>query len=85
MKKILLLVVPLLFLTGCGAEPINKTKTKNFTYYIQDSDLFDIYVDKESCVEYLRYAYGYKGGITPRLNADGTVKLNKICLESKYN
>ena len=85
MKKILLLVVPVLFLTGCGSEPINKTETKNSTYYIQDSDFFDIFVDKESCVEYLRYAGGYRGGITPRLNADGTVKLNKICLESKYN
>lgn len=83
MKKMLLLIIPTLFLTGCGAEPISKTETKNLTYYIQDSMNFDFYIDKETCIEYIIFSGGYKGGITPRLNTDGTLKLNEICLKYK--
>ncbi len=83
MKKILLLIIFILLLTGCGAEPISKTETKILTYYIQDSMNFDFYVDKESCIEYIIFSGRYKGGITPRLNTDGTLKLNEICLKNK--
>lgn len=83
MKKMLSLIILTLFLTGCGAEPISKTETKNSTYYIQDSMNFDFYIDKETCVEYIIFSGGYKGGITPRLNTDGTLKLNETCLEEK--
>lgn len=83
MKKIILLLTLGLLLTGCGAEPISKTETKNSTYYIQDSMNFDFYIDKETCIEYIIFSGGYKGGITPRLNTDGTLKLNEICLKYK--
>lgn len=83
MKKMLSLIILTLFLTGCGAEPISKTETKNSTYYIQDSMNFDFYIDKETCVEYIIFSGRYKGGITPRLNTDGTLKLNETCLEEK--
>ena len=82
MKKILLLIILILLLTGCGAEPISKTDSNN-TYYIQDSMNFDFYIDKETCIEYIIFSGGYKGGITPRLNTDGTLKLNEICLKYK--
>lgn len=83
MKKFLLLVIIIILLTGCGAESINKKHETNDTYYIQDSLNFDFYVDKETCVEYIIFNGGYRGGITPRLNADGTLKLNKICLKDE--
>lgn len=83
MKKFLLLVIIIILLTGCGAESINKKHETNDTYYIQDSLNFDFYVDKETCVEYIIFNGGYRGGITSRLNADGTLKLNKICLKDE--
>lgn len=81
MKKTLLLMIPILFLTGCGAEPVNKTNSNN-TYYIQGNPYFDFYVDKETCVEYI---YSYKGDdfFMPRLNTNGTLKLNETCLKDK--
>lgn len=83
MKKILLLIVPLL-LTGCGAEPISENKTTETSYYIQDSALLDIYVDKETCVEYIIFNVYYNGGsVTARLNANNTLKLNETCLKNK--
>ena len=83
MKKIILLLIPVLLLTGCGAKSINENEINNKSYYIQDSMSFDFYVDKESCVEYVVFQCTYKGGITPRLNADNTLKLNEICLKNK--
>lgn len=83
MKKILLLIVPVLFLTGCGAEPIEEKETKNYAYYMQDSRSFEFYVDKKTCVEYIEYDGGYSGNLIPRLNADGTLILNENCLENK--
>lgn len=85
MKKFLLLVIIIILLTGCGAESINKKHETNDTYYIQDSLNFYFYVDKETCVEYIIFNGGYHGGITPRLNADGTLKLNKICLKDEVD
>lgn len=79
MKKILLLIILTLLLTGCGAEPISKTDSNN-TYYIQDSSTYDFYINKETCVEYIYRSYGY---FIPRLNADGTLKLNETCLKNK--
>ena len=79
--RMMVLIFGVLFLTGCGAEPISKTETKNSTYYIQDSMNFDFYVDKETCIEYIIFSGSYKGGITPRLNADGTPLLNEKCLK----
>lgn len=83
MKKMLLLIITLLCLTGCGAKPISDDKTNETSYYIQDSRLFDIFVDKETCIEYILYDSGYKGGIIPRLNVNNTLKLNEICLKDE--
>lgn len=83
MKKILLLIIFILLLTGCGIEPISEDNNNETSYYIQDSIKFDFYVDKNTCVEYIIFSGGYKGGITSRLNTDGTLKLNEICLKNK--
>ena len=46
--------------------------------YIQDDNDYDILIDKETGVNYIAY-YGYDTyGLTPRLNADGTLYVNKI-------
>lgn len=82
MKKILLLIIPLL-LTGCGAEPISEDNTNETSYYIQDSGLFDIYVDKETCVEYIIFNGYHKGNAMARLKVDNTLKLNETCLKNK--
>lgn len=83
MKKILLVIVPIMLLTGCGAEPISKDNNNETSYYIQDSIKFSFYVDKNTCIEYIIYRNNYQGGITPRLNTDGTLKLNETCLKNK--
>ena len=83
MKKILLLIISILLLTGCGIEPISEDNNNETSYYIQDSIKFDFYVDKNTCVEYIIFSGGHKGGITPRLNTDGTLKLNETCLKNK--
>lgn len=80
MKKLILLVITILLLTGCLAEPIEKDEN-NYTYYLQDDIDFDFYIDKETCIEYIIYKGIKEGGITPRLNADGTPMLNEKCLE----
>lgn len=83
MKKILLVIVPIMLLTGCGVEPISDDETNETSYYIQNDIDFDFYVDKETCVEYIIFRSDYKGGITPRLNTDNTLRLNKTCLKGK--
>lgn len=71
-KKLLILGTLLLFcLTGC--ESNSKDSEDDYTI------LF--YTDSETCVEYIKYASINKGGITPRFNADGTLKLDEECLE----
>lgn len=84
MKKLSImgLIFGTLFLTGCSTTimtPID-TNGKNDTYYIQDSSMYDFYVDKVTCVEYIRRVSN-GGGITPRLNTDGTLLLNEKCLK----
>ena len=83
MKKILLLIISLMILTGCGAKPISEDKATETSYYIQDSELFDIYVDKETCIEYIIFNGYHRGNAMIRLNADNTLKLNETCLKDK--
>jgi hypothetical protein len=39
------------------------------------NDVIQLYVDEETGVEYLIYGTGYKGGISVRYNADGSIKV----------
>lgn len=71
MKRIMImLAISTLFISGCKSNHINST----------DDDTIFIYTDSETCVEYIKYAVGYKGGITVRLNTDGSIKLNEKCM-----
>ncbi len=76
MKKILVLIILILFLSGCKASATYKTEeTDNYDY--------GVFVDKATCVEYL-VSYEYKkGGIIVRYNQDGTIKVNNECLKDK--
>ena len=75
----LILCIAMLGLTGCGAKPISESK--NNTYYMRESTVFDFYVDKETCVEYIVFRGYNKGNVISRLNIDGTIKLNENCLK----
>lgn len=86
MKKlsIMVLIFGIMSITGCSATTITPLDTngKNDTHYIQDSSMYDFYVDKATCVEYIRRVDN-GGSLTPRLNSDGTLLLNEICLKEK--
>lgn len=75
-----LVLAIVLLLTGCGADTVNNN-IENKDNYMQEYYSFNFYVDEETCVEYIVFHDTYKGGITPRLNDDGTLKLNKNCLK----
>ena len=77
-----LVLAIVLLLTGCGADTVNNNNNvENKANYMQEYHSFNFYVDEETCVEYIVFHDTYKGGITPRLNDDGTLKLNKNCLK----
>lgn len=73
MKKIILLVIALIMLTGCTSNTENSS----------DDWTMLIYTDSETCVEYFKNSAGYGGGLSVRYNPDGTIKLNKKCLNDK--
>lgn len=66
MKKLVILIIPIILLCGCDSD--------------EDGVIYNKYVDKDNCVMYLSR---YQGGITPMYNSDGSLKLNKKCLEEK--
>lgn len=65
MKKIILLIIPILLLCGCDEEPYDEVGEKY-------SDLIT-YCDKEYGVEYIRDEGLRRGGITVRLDENGNV------------
>lgn len=79
MKRIVIIpimVITILFLTGCNERTSEYDSSLLNSYYI--------YVDKETCVEYFVSDGSYNtGDFTPRYNADGTLKTNKNCLNSR--
>ncbi len=79
-----LVLAIVLLLTGCGADTVNNNVENKDNYeanYMQEYHSFNFYIDEETCVEYIVFHDTYKGGITPRLNDDGTLKLNENCLK----
>ena len=76
MKKIisLILVIAIILLVGCAETTEADTKTD----YIQEDNSCYIYVDKKTGVNYIMYSGLYQGGITPRLNADGTPYVSEV-------
>lgn len=78
MKKLLILPLLLLLVTGCNISTNNETERNE----IGNTDIY-FYTDEETCTEYIVYDDWYSGGITPRLNRDGTIMLNEECLNEK--
>lgn len=82
---IILLLAALLSLVLCGC--INKVETNQETYNERfATEIADnsfgftttyIITDKDTGVQYLYVFRGDSGGITPLLNSDGTLMLNK--------
>lgn len=62
MKKIILLIISILLLTGCGSKDVDG----------KNSDLVT-YCDKKYGVEYIRDVGVYRGGITVRLDENSNV------------
>ncbi len=77
-KKLLLMLLIVLFLCGCD---INVEKGSSVEYSTGGELYYDY--DKTTCVEYIEFVAGYKGGLSVRYNADGTIRLNQDCLEGK--
>ena len=77
-KKMIILLIPILLLCGCESRPTSK--------YSDNVELQDyyVYVDEDTCIEYFVSNGIYnKGNVNPRYNRDGTLKLNKQCLKDK--
>ena len=54
------------------AKPDEKRFIKTYTQSGFADNLIQIWVDKQTGVNYLFHAVGYAGGLTPLLKADGT-------------
>ena len=76
MKKIisLILVIAIILLVGCSETTEADTKVN----YIQYDLDYTIIVDEETGVNYIEYHAYNKGGITPRLNTDGTPYVSEV-------
>lgn len=73
MKKLLILPLLLLLVTGCKST-LETSDKDDWIYF---------YTDEETCAEDIIYDDGYSGGMTPRLNKDGVIMLNEECLNEK--
>lgn len=69
-----MMIMGIVFLIGGSA---NKKSRKINDYYIFNSTDVYNFVDEKTGVNYLIYSSKYRGGITPRLNPDGTVMVTK--------
>ena len=76
-KKIIcfILTLTIVMLTACG-----NTDADTQTNYLQDNDYYEIYVDKETGVNYVVYNnyHSNSGGMAIRLNADGTPYVSEV-------
>ena len=80
MKKIILLIIPLLLLCGCEGKPVNEYSESSSYIGVR----FTIYVDEDTCVEYFVSDGSYNtGDVYPRYNQDGSLKVNNKCMNDK--
>ena len=62
MKKVFLLIISILLLTGCGSNDVDGKYST-----------LETYCDKKYGIEYIRDIRTYGGGITVRLDENGNV------------
>lgn len=72
MKKLIALILIGMMLVGCSVETTEGVEVKNSDFGIL------IWTDSETGVQYVCYCTGHGNGITPRLNADGTVMVEEV-------
>ena len=82
MKKIILVLAALLLVcgsAGCITEEETEEKVSPDVYILRDETphYIFVYVDEYTGVEYLIYDGYHSGGVCPRYNADGTLKINE--------
>lgn len=81
-KKIILVLAALLLVcasAGCIAEEETEEKVLPDIHllYGESAHYVFLYVDEYTGVEYLIYDGYQSGGVCPRYNADGTLKINE--------
>lgn len=63
----ILVLATLVLFTGCKVADTGTVENEGRSYVVAD------YKDPETGVHYLIYSDGYRGGISVRYNADGTI------------
>lgn len=83
MKKYYLIIFSIIItFCLCGCKSHQENEYSEGAYYI--GKRFTIFTDDETCVEYFVSNGSYNiGNVMPRYNQNGTIKLNKQCLEEK--
>ena len=80
MKKIIILIIAVILLSGCDTKEDKEYSSTRENWY------FATYVDEDTCVEYFASEGSYnKGTVSVKYNADGTIKINKKCMEGRKN
>ena len=74
MKKLIIIATILaLAMTGCSNMQFDEKPTRNDRFSCTSREALQaIITDNETGVKYLFVKFGYAGGLTPLLNADGT-------------
>ena len=72
-KRIIIALIIILVLTTPVFAEWSKKEVSN---HYPDAT-FEIWVDEETGVEYVLTYWGYGGGICPRYNADGTLRVRE--------
>ena len=67
-------------LTGCSCDNAERWNDPGRIYRLVGLDQnFNIYCDRKTNIAYLEWQCGYRGGITPYLNAEGNpTKCNEV-------
>jgi flagellar basal body L-ring protein FlgH len=74
MKKVVCLILVLLIICSlCSCTSNEQEQVKENLKIEQNNTNIRIWIDEETGVQYIIWRDSYKGGITPRLNADGTL------------
>lgn len=74
---IILLLVLAFVLSGFKGNPETTQEMTSLSAFGYEDNIYD-YVDPDTGVHYLVYCGYRKGGITPRLNPDGSIMVDEV-------